>query len=225
MGTHPIFESDFDCLTVLSEKKMSWEVQFRKSEAELDLKLSSFQNLSTEHDSVQLEAEIETLLNKLNQVVKEQDQNPNVSLAVAHKLGRHRDVLADYDNQLRRTKGKHHQAKNRRDLLGSVRHDISQYHSQNQTKMSLLNTENDKLKNSSNLTDTATSIALSTQDSLRRQRSLYKNINRRMLELATKFPVINSLVNRISMRKKRDSFIMGGVVALCLILIIFYTLH
>merc|ERR1711892_850758 len=221
MGTHPIFESDFDCLTVLSEKKMSWEVQFRKSEAELDLKLSSFQNLSTEHDSVQLEAEIETLLNKLNQIVKEQDQNPNVSLAVAHKLGRHRDVLADYDNQLRRTKEKHHQAKNRRDLLGSVRHDISQY----QTKMSLLNTENDKLKNSSNLTDTAISIALSTQDSLRRQRSLYKNINRRMLELATKFPVINSLVNRISMRKKRDSFIMGGVVALCLILIIFYTLH
>merc|ERR1712106_794886 len=211
MGTHPIFESDFDCLTVLSEKKMSWEVQFRKSEAELDLKLSSFQNLSTEHDSVQLEAEIETLLNKLNQIVKEQDQNPN--------------VLADYDNQLRRTKEKHHQAKNRRDLLGSVRHDISQYHSQNQTKMSLLNTENDKLKNSSNLTDTAISIALSTQDSLRRQRSLYKNINRRMLELATKFPVINSLVNRISMRKKRDSFIMGGVVALCLILIIFYTLH
>ena len=46
-----------------------------------------------------------------------------------------------------------------------------------------------------------------------------------MLELATKFPVMNSLINRIAMRKKRDSFIMGGVVALCLILIIFYTLH
>ena len=58
---------------------MSWEVQFRKSEAELDLKLSSFQNLSPENDSVQLEAEIETLLNKLNSIVKEQDQNPKVS--------------------------------------------------------------------------------------------------------------------------------------------------
>ena len=60
-------------------KDMSWEVQFRKSEAELDLKLSSFQNLSPENDSVQLEAEIETLLNKLNSIVKEQDQNPKVS--------------------------------------------------------------------------------------------------------------------------------------------------
>ena len=58
---------------------MSWEVQFRKSEAELDLKLSSFQNLSPENDSVQLEAEIETLLNKLNSIVKEQDSSPNVS--------------------------------------------------------------------------------------------------------------------------------------------------
>ena len=58
---------------------MSWEVQFRKSEAELDLKLSSFQNLSPENDSVQLEAEIETLLNKLNSIVKVQDSSPNVS--------------------------------------------------------------------------------------------------------------------------------------------------
>ena len=62
-----------------SFQDMSWEVQFRKSEAELDLKLSSFQNLSPENDSVQLEAEIETLLNKLNSIVKEQDQNPKVS--------------------------------------------------------------------------------------------------------------------------------------------------
>ena len=67
-------------------------------------------------------------------------------MAVSHKLTRHRDVLIDYENQLRRTKEKHHQAKNRRDLLGSVRNDISQYHSQNQSKMSLLNTENEKLK-------------------------------------------------------------------------------
>ena len=65
---------------------MSWEVQFRKSEAELDLKLSSFQNLSPENDSVQLEAEIETLLNKLNSIVKEQDQNPKVSRKIPAKV-------------------------------------------------------------------------------------------------------------------------------------------
>ena len=52
----------------------------------------------------------------------------------------------DYENQLKRTKEKHSQNKNRFDLMGSVRNDISQFHSQNQSKMNMMSNENDKLK-------------------------------------------------------------------------------
>ena len=58
---------------------MSWEVQFRKAESELDLKLSSFQTLSAENDSKKLESEIEQLLTKLNEIVNLQDSVPKMS--------------------------------------------------------------------------------------------------------------------------------------------------
>ena len=40
-----------------------------------------------------------------------------------------------------------------------------------------------------------------------------------------RFPVINSLIVRINVRKRRDTLILGGVIAVCLILLIWYTLH
>ena len=60
--------------------RMSWEVQFRKAESELELKLSSFQNLSPENDSVKLESEIEQLLIRLNKIMNDQEgQNPKMT--------------------------------------------------------------------------------------------------------------------------------------------------
>merc|ERR1712150_173481 len=115
--------------------------------------------------------------------------------------------------------------KNRFDLMGSVRNDISQFHSQNQSKMNMMSNENDKLKSSHKLADTAINIAMSTQEQLRFQRGLYKGINRRFLELSTKFPIMNTLINKISLRKRRDSLIMGVVVSVCLILILIYSLR
>ena len=40
-----------------------------------------------------------------------------------------------------------------------------------------------------------------------------------------RFPVINSLVQRINLRKRRDSIILGGVIAVCFILLILYAFH
>jgi len=205
---------------------MSWEVQFRKAESELELKLSSFQNLSPENDSVKLESEIEQLLIRLNKIMNDQEgQNPKMTVALSHKISRNRDILMDYENQLKRTKEKHSQNKNRFDLMGSVRNDISQFHSQNQSKLNMMSNENDKLKSSHKLADTAINIAMSTQEQLRFQRGLYKGINRRFLELSTKFPIMNTLINKISLRKRRDSLIMGVVVSVCLILILIYSLR
>ena len=72
--------------------------------------------------------------------------NSFILVALSHKISRNRDILMDYENQLKRTKEKHSQNKNRFDLMGSVRNDISQFHSQNQSKMNMMSNENDKLK-------------------------------------------------------------------------------
>jgi Golgi SNAP receptor complex protein 1 len=87
----------------------------------------------------------------------------------------------------------------------------------NQSKNSVLS--------SHNLADQAIKIAMDTQESLRFQRGLYKGLNRRMLELSQQFPLLNAIISRISIRKRRDSFIMGSVVAVCIILILIYSGH
>ena len=70
----------------------------------------------------------------------------NISVAVAHKVSRHRDVLSDYAAQFKRVVSKLRKNRNRFDLLGSIHNDIQQYHQKNSTNESLLNSENDKLR-------------------------------------------------------------------------------
>ena len=43
---------------------------------------------------------------------------------------------------------------------------------------------------------------------------------KKLNDLTNKFPVINSLVNRITLRKRRDTIILGAVVGFCLVFFI-----
>jgi Golgi SNAP receptor complex protein 1 len=54
---------------------------------------------------------------------------------------------------------------------------------------------------------------------------MLNGISTRMLDLAARFPQLNFLIQKISMRKRRDTVIMSGVVALCIIFILLYTFH
>lgn len=43
--------------------------------------------------------------------------------------------------------------------------------------------------------------------------------------LPDRFPAVNSLIQRINLRKRRDSLILGGVVGVCTILLLLYAFH
>ena len=57
------------------------------------------------------------------------------------------------------------------------------------------------------------------------QRDTMKRIQSRVNDLASRFPVINSVVQRINIKKKRDAIVVGGVIGTGLILLLLYTLH
>ncbi|CAB1347871.1 unnamed protein product [Coregonus sp. 'balchen'] len=40
-----------------------------------------------------------------------------------------------------------------------------------------------------------------------------------------RFPAINNLIQRINLRKRRDSLILGGVIGVCTILLLLYAFH
>ncbi|KAM9454032.1 Golgi SNAP receptor complex member 1 isoform 2-T2 [Salvelinus alpinus] len=181
-----------------------------------------------------MSVEIEQLLAKLtgvNDKMAEYTSTPGVTslnAALMHTLQRHRDILQDYTHEFHKTKANFLAIREREDLLGSVRKDIETYKSGsgvNNRRTELFLKEHEHLRNSDRLMDDTISIAMATKENMTSQRGLLKSIQSRVNTLANRFPAINNLVQRINLRKRRDSLILGGVIGVCTILLLLYAFH
>uniref|UniRef100_A0A8C7R9U1 Golgi SNAP receptor complex member 1 n=1 Tax=Oncorhynchus mykiss TaxID=8022 RepID=A0A8C7R9U1_ONCMY len=220
--------------------------QARQLENELDLKLVSFSKLCTSYSSSRdgrrgdsnsdtapllnnstqdrmfetMSGEIEQLLAKLtgvNDKMAEYTSTPGVTslnAALMHTLQRHRDILQDYTHEFHKTKANFLAIREREDLLGSVRKDIDGS-GVNNRRTELFLKEHEHLRN----------IAMATKENMTSQRGLLKSIQSRVNTLANRFPAINNLVQRLNLRKRRDSLILGGVIGVCTILLLLYAFH
>uniref|UniRef100_A0A8C2KAV5 Golgi SNAP receptor complex member 1 n=1 Tax=Cyprinus carpio TaxID=7962 RepID=A0A8C2KAV5_CYPCA len=220
--------------------------QARQLENELDLKLVSFSKLCTSYSSSRdgrrgdsssdttpllsnstqdrmfetMSVEIEQLLAKLtgvNDKMAEYTSTPGVTslnAALMHTLQRHRDILQDYTHEFHKTKSNFMAIREREDLLGSVRKDIETYKSDPSSSAVYLM-----------IFTVAQFIAMATKENMTSQRGLLKSIQSRVNTLANRFPAINNLIQRINLRKRRDSLILGGVIGICTILLLLYAFH
>lgn len=167
------------------------------------------------------------------------------SSALQHTLQRHRDILHDYSTEFQKTKAHLQSKREREDLLGSVRRDIEYiqiFHNTNCNKLThpfnlgsayksdsgrnrrteLYLKENEHLRSSERLIDDQISIAIETKEHIVSQRETMKLIQMRVNDLASRFPIINSVVQRINFRKRRDAVIVGSVIGVGLILLLWY---
>jgi Golgi SNAP receptor complex protein 1 len=78
---------------------------------------------------------------------------------------------------------------------------------------------------SERMVDDQISIAVETREHLVSQRLSMKRIQTRIHDLGSRFPMVNSLVQRINLRKRRDSLIIGVLVAVCTFLMLLYLFH
>ncbi|XP_039363865.1 Golgi SNAP receptor complex member 1 isoform X3 [Mauremys reevesii] len=226
--------------------------QARQLENELDLKLVSFSKLCTSysHSSTRegrrdryssdttpllngssqdrmfetMAVEIEQLLGRLtgiNDKMAEYTNSagvPSLNAALMHTLQRHRDILQDYTHEFHKTKTNFLAVRERENLLGSVRKDIESYKSGssvNNRRTELFLKEHEHLRN----------IAMATKENMTSQRGILKSIQSKMNTLANRFPAVNNLIQRINLRKRRDSLILGGVIGICTILLLLYAFH
>ncbi|KAK2187454.1 hypothetical protein NP493_165g06015 [Ridgeia piscesae] len=188
---------------------------------------------SSEHMFDTMAMEIEQLLARLTEVndgMADYTQNLGVnsqSAALLHTLQRHRDILQDYSHEFQKTKTNIVAHREREDLLGSVRRDIDAYKNSSTTnrRSDLYLKEHDHIRNSERLVDEQISIAIATKENLQSQKTALKKITETMNSLANRFPVINSLVQRVNLRKRRDTIILGLVISGCFILLILYMFH
>jgi Golgi SNAP receptor complex protein 1 len=78
--------------------------------------------------------------------------------------------------------------------------------------------ERRRIDNSHDVVDSVLSQAYAVQDSFSLQREMLANINRRITMAASQVPGLNTLIGRISVKKRRDGIIMGVFIAVCFLI-------
>jgi len=131
-----------------------------------------------------------------------------------------REKLTQHKRDLTRLRSTLQQARDRANLLTNVRSDIDEYHANNPeaAEAEYMLNERARLDNSHNMADSVLSQAYAANDNLFLQRETLASINRRITSAASQVPGLNSLIGRISAKKRRDGIIMGCFIALCFVL-------
>ncbi|BES91218.1 Succinyl-CoA:3-ketoacid-coenzyme A transferase [Nesidiocoris tenuis] len=219
--------------------------QARRLEGEIDMKLITFNKtcagrkskvnsslteplLSSDHVVESASMEMEDLLQKLtglNDKMASVDAGGN--RLVPHTLQRHREILQDYSSEYRKTINNYKARRDKEELMDGVQKDLESH------KLSMgLNRrnemflkENEHIRSSDRLIDDQISIAVETRENLMSQRLTMKKLQTRMHDLSNRFPLVNSLIQRINLRKRRDSLVLGLVVFICTFLLLFYAFH
>ncbi|KAF5516031.1 Golgi SNAP receptor complex member 1 [Colletotrichum siamense] len=128
-----------------------------------------------------------------------------------------REKLAEHKRDLVRIRNTIAQARDRAHLLSNVRSDIDEYRANNPeaAEAEYMLAERNRIDNSHNMADSVLSQAYAVQDNFNVQRETLASINRRITMAASQVPGLNSLIGRISAKKRRDGIIMGVFIAFC----------
>ncbi|KAF8846113.1 V-snare-domain-containing protein [Paxillus ammoniavirescens] len=212
--------------------------QCRTLESLFDSKLTSYARLASSiaknQDDVEasgsrerwrdLQGEVEDLLEKLketNDALLALSSNPDSipSQSMSRAIQRHREVYQDYARELQRTKTNAQHALEQANLLTGVRNDIDAYKS---SAADSLLAERGRIDSSHRMTDDILEQAYETRAEFSRQSFSLAGINTRMTGVINTMPGINNLLAMIKTRRRRDSIIIGVIIAVCLLLLLSY---
>ncbi|KAL2757525.1 hypothetical protein ACRALDRAFT_2098323 [Sodiomyces alcalophilus JCM 7366] len=176
------------------------------------------------------EAKLQEILDKRETVVSQlgrlldSDATLTSSALKQNNLSLLREKLAEHRRDLSRLRTSLSQARDRANLLSNVRSDIDEYRLQQRqqnpdaAEADYMLGERARIDNSHNMADSVLSQAYAVQDSFNLQRETLASINRRITHAASQVPGLNSLIGRISAKKRRDGIIMGTFIAICFLL-------
>ncbi|XP_078178523.1 golgi snare 12 [Carex rostrata] len=228
----------------------SWEElrkEARKVEGDLDVMLSSYARLAARFNPSSqgfvdpgspkvgssrswksMEMEIQSLLEKLQDINDAMSRCAATSApttSVTQKLARHRDILHEFSQEFRRTKGNLNLMREHAELLSSVRDDITESKASGgmSPRVHLLR-ERASIHSSISQIDEVIGQAQATRAVLSSQGSLFGDVQGKVKKLGEKFPVIRGLLGAIKRKKSKDTIILSAVIAACTLFLIIYWL-
>ncbi|VVC90473.1 Golgi SNAP receptor complex member 1 [Leptidea sinapis] len=220
----------------------SWEElrkQARALENDIDIKLVGFSKLgmssssplSSESEPLinaddmfdNMTMELQQLLNRLSSINDKMADVAPSTAATMHTLKRHREILMDYQQEFSKTSARVRARREREELLGGGSPPPNSV--AGLSRRDQYSKETSHLHSSHILVDEQINIAMEAREHLTSQRQVFKRMQTRFNDITNRFPMLNSLMFRINARKRRDSLIVGVVVAVCTFLLLLYAFH
>ncbi|EDV93276.1 GH18353 [Drosophila grimshawi] len=222
--------------------------QARTLENEIDLKLVAFSKIGAgsssslsgnnsaaaadtspllgEHVFDSLSAEIEQMLDKLSTLNESMSELPASGSAAMHTLQRHREILQGYRQEYNKIGANHTMRIEREELLrGSGLATGGSPSISGLSRREMYMKESGHLSSAGHMVNDQINIAIETRDNLHAQRQAFKRLQTRFNDISNRFPLISSLIQRINIKKRRDSLILGAVIAFCVILLLIYAFN
>lgn len=187
--------------------------------------------ISTQNTFQSLSSEIEQVIGKLTEINDQMSSymssHPNftTNAALLHTMQRHRDILRDYTHEFTKTRANITERLHREMLLGNVDEELKSYKSgsglNNRRNDGFLK-EHEHIQRSDRHLNDSISIAISAKDHLTAQRSALDNVTKKLYLVTKRYPALNNLMQKIHLKKRKDSIVLGIVIAVCLILLFMY---
>ncbi|XP_037950202.1 Golgi SNAP receptor complex member 1-like [Teleopsis dalmanni] len=213
--------------------------QARHLENEIDLKLVAFSKIgagtSTAHNTTadtspllgehvfdSLSEEIAQMLDRLSTINETMSELPATGAAAMHTLQRHREILQGYRQEFNKICANHTTRMEREELLRGSGLSTNSPTNSGLSRRDMYLKEGGHVANSNQMINDQINIAIETREHLLSQRQAFKRLQTRFNDISNRFPLISSLIQRINIKKKRDSLILGAVIAVCVFLLLLY---
>ena len=82
--------------------------------------------------------------------------------------------------------------------------------------------ERGRVDQSHNTVDGVLSQAYAINENFGAQREVLANVNRRIVGAASQIPGVNSLIGKIGAKKRKDGIILGGFIAFCCLMLLYF---
>uniref|UniRef100_A0A0M3K3D1 Golgi SNAP receptor complex member 1 n=1 Tax=Anisakis simplex TaxID=6269 RepID=A0A0M3K3D1_ANISI len=144
-----------------------------------------------------------------------------------HTLRRHREILRDYSSEYTRSRDNINNQLQRESLLseGSFSSNEAKCLNNRLKASDLYLKEHEHINSCDRLLDEQISIAMSTKEHVYSQRMTLRDISKKIHSISEKYPMINNIMQKIQMKKRKDTVIVAGVISTCLILMFLYMMH
>lgn len=211
-------------------------INLEKKTDQLLIQYSNYEKTVNHQENLDLETSFQTQLaetlestNELIGQLSRITEFENLSTSKLQQLTRHKEIWMDHSQNFNKLKASIQDAKNRNNLLFSIRSDLNKRgngeelieNSASRDPNDYILDESTRVNNFNSFANRLLQSAYKTRDDLLNQRSYLNNANMSIGNLIQQIPGINIVISKINTRRKRDTLILAAVISFCILFLFF----